>query len=227
MNDRSDLNDLIELLNLVDVLAPPKEETCKKVMGFLREKKLVKFILYGYRRKHFSVFSRDEVQDYVNNIGDNIPFEMKMIHDDLNKSPHEDSYTFFPEDSSPYGSDFLREFNDILFNLDLFFDKLNSGFIDIVELNKHFYDMDSQYEFRQTNNPLKPTLEILRGDNCFCTLDVLIFDRYIYPKIFSGKSQELTKVKKCRNCGDYFLGKRLSAIFCSDKCRGAFHHANS
>lgn len=223
----NDLEDIVRLLNY-DFGEPAGEWDYKGTMDFLREKGLIKFFAKFYRgRVEFCVFSRSEIKDYLEKMGNDAPYEMRTLDISSEAGTRAGHHVVFPEDSRiTYGGDFLNEFNSMLLALQEFFNKLGDGFIDIIELNKHFYDQASFFEFKQTKNPLKPTLSITRGDN-YPTLNRAIFDRYIYPRIFGGQVQELTKIRKCRNCGSYFLSKRLSATFCSDKCRGAFHHANS
>ena len=227
MSANNDLEDIIRLLN-DDYSGPAHDWSYKDTMNFLREKGLVKFFAKFYRgRVEFSVFSRSEIKSYINKMGEDTPHEIKSLGTSIDTGVRAGHHVVFPEDSSvAYGGGFLNEFRLMLISLQEFFDKLSDGFIDIVELNKHFYDESSFFEFKQTQNPLKPTLSITRGEN-YSTLNRTIFDRYIYPRLFGGQVQELTKIRKCRNCGLYFLSKRLSATFCSDKCRGAFHHANS
>lgn len=231
MHNKNNLEDLVVLLNLFDN-SHQIERNFKTVMDFLREKNIVKFfILFGSSQECFSVFSRAEGKKYLQDMGNEAPLEFGSVFNAafLQEKENYNRYALiFPEDDLggklEYGRRFLTTLESAIIPFILFFERLGEGFIDLQFLNKYFFDAESIFELKQTTNPLKPTVSITRG-NFFPIFERAILDKYIYPRILGGQVQELEKVRKCRNCGKFFIGKRLSATFCSDKCRGAFHHA--
>lgn len=229
------LDDLISILN-IDLGGPSRDWDFQKTVGLLRDMELARFSVRfsggssHQQRTIYSLLSREELTAYVKKMGDDIPDEVinlgKIRDGQIFFSPGDEKEINFPEDAEVYGYHLLHRLEIFRLQIQEFVDKINNGYMDIPLLNKHLWDQYSWAEFRPTKNSLKPTLTIIRGE-VFPNLDRAVFDKYIYPRIFCGQGQDLAKIRKCRNCGSYFLGKRLSATFCSDKCRGAFHHANA
>ena len=103
-----------------------------------------------------------------------------------------------------------------------------SGRMDVGTLNKFKYTKGVVMEFIPSRNPMNPALSVAElfdtGDDI---IERKLLCNFIYPFLFSGQGNELSKIRRCRHCGAYFLGKRVSATFCSSKCRGAFYYEQS
>ena len=102
------------------------------------------------------------------------------------------------------------------------------GRMDIRTLNAFPYSQGLVMAFAPSKNPMNPALEPAElydlGDDL---LERKLLYTFVYPFIFSGQGGELAKVRRCRNCDTYFLGRRVSATFCGSKCRGAFYYEHS
>jgi hypothetical protein len=103
-----------------------------------------------------------------------------------------------------------------------------SGHMDIKTLNDFKYTKGLVMEFQPSKNPMNPALSVAElydtGDDI---IERKLLCNFMYPFLFSGQGSELTKVRRCRNCGMYFIGKRVSATFCGTKCRNTYYYEHS
>lgn len=106
----------------------------------------------------------------------------------------------------------------------------SAGVIDVATLNKYKSTRALILEFQQTKNTMNPVLSPVgwREDAKLYTSSVerAILSAWIYPFIFTATGEELSKIRRCRQCGTFFVGIRLSATFCTTKCRMAWNYAH-
>ena len=103
-----------------------------------------------------------------------------------------------------------------------------SGHMDIQALNEFKHTKGVVMTFQPSRNPMTPAFSVAElydtGDD---VIERKLLCNFIYPFLFSGQGSELMKVRRCRNCGLYFIGKRVSATFCGTKCRNTYYYGQS
>ena len=136
----------------------------------------------------------------------------------------------FPDDqvNGSFGAEMaVQAFMRIVAWFRVFMSGCANGTIDVDTLNRFKHVKGVVLEFRPAKNSMTPALTVAElhntGDD---VIERKILSHFIYPFIFSGQGNDLAKIKKCRQCGAWFAGVRLSATFCGSKCRNTFHYAN-
>ena len=106
----------------------------------------------------------------------------------------------------------------------------SAGVVDVATLNKYKCTRALILEFQQTKNTMNPVLSPIGwrdgSKNSDGTIERLILSSWIYPFLFTANGEELSKIRRCRQCGIFFKGIRLSAAFCTTKCRMAWNYAH-
>lgn len=132
----------------------------------------------------------------------------------------------FPEDDNALP---LKEaFRCVVTWFQTFMAGCTAGVMDVTTLNTFKTTRKLVLEFQVTKDRMNPVLAPigLREDGLSLTIERAILLSWIYPFILNGNGKELAKMRRCRQCGKFFLGVRLSAAFCSTKCRMAYNYAN-
>ena len=231
------MNDSNRLAAITYILNFTPSHKLEDLRSFLRESGLSSFMLLFDREltgnhSAYCLFTRKEMEEYFA-ATDVFHPSAKSIQQAFEGNGNPLHEKFFPEDdlymNGQIGSTIIHSFWGVTIWLAEFIDKCIGGYIDILFLNNYFFFGDCWASLASSKNPLKPYVSIKRpwDENYDMEIKQKIMDTLIFPFILPGNGASLTKLSKCRNCGKYFVGKRLSAVFCSDKCRGAFHHANS
>lgn len=106
----------------------------------------------------------------------------------------------------------------------------SAGVVDVTTLNKFKCTRALVLEFQQTKNAMNPILSPVgwrEGEQAFAgSIERAILSTWVYPFIFTANGKELSKIRRCRQCGTFFKGVRLSATFCTTKCRMAWNYAH-
>lgn len=223
MKNQERIDSLISLLNLTPPNAHEfKEEISEyiRVRNTLRETNLCYCTMFFLKEKPILIYTRAEAQKILESesfgSNPNIPYELKSAFSEKN-------VPIFLDEA---GSIFYWAVTSFVNRLRTFVDKCIAGHIDITFLNTHLKHEEHSVEFSATSNPMRPTvcptLPSNYGEDW--EIETALCYRILYPLSLDYKTP-LSKIKRCRNCGKYFVSKRLSAAFCSDKCRGAFHYA--
>jgi len=131
--------------------------------------------------------------------------------------------TIFPEDVDAVmeivgAESCVQCITDVMIWFRAFIDKCSNSVLDVETLNAYQSINLLQLKFGEGKNKMMPYFENIKR---------VIIRTMIYPFVFTNSGSELSKIRECRWCGTYFLWKRLSATFCSAKCRWAFHHAEN
>jgi hypothetical protein len=235
MSNQQRLQWILDFLNL------KADSPFPYVKEVLRESLLCRYILSLARSgKKFSLLTRQEVAEAkdsqeASRLGlDRLRWEASP--DDENKIQTflgRKEGLIFPEDidtatGMPGQDIFVMELLKVVEWFRTFMAGCESGRMDVGTLNEFKYTKGVIMEFKPSRNPMNPDLsaaELLdMGDDI---IERKLLCHLIYPFLFSGQGQELSKIKRCRRCGVYFLGKRVSASFCGSQCRGAFYYENS
>jgi hypothetical protein len=239
MTDQKRLTLIIDFLNLK---ADSPFSSAKKI---LQDSMLCWYILsFSELDAKFSLLTRAEVakvederdtsQYSINRLYTEIaPVDGSMARTILGKIAIMKEGIVFPEDTDQATGQrgrelFVRELFKAVKWFQAFMAGCEAGRMDIKTLNEFKYTEGVTMEFKPSKNPMNPALSAAQlldtGDDI---IERKVLCNFVYPFLFSGQGNELSKVRRCRNCGTYFLGKRVSATFCGSKCRGAFYYKNS
>lgn len=228
MKNQERIESLTTLLNM----APPNVHEFKqdiseyiKVRNILRDTNLCysAIISSSSLGGPVLIYTREEAQKILatESVGPNpnLPYYLKTAF----SSDVEKNTPVFLDEANENFYWFMTSFVN---KLRSFVDKCIAGHIDTTFLNTHLSWEDHTAEFSATSNPMRPifcpSLPSAYGEDW--EIEKALCYRILYPLVLDPKAP-LTKIKCCRNCGKYFIAKRLSATFCSDKCRGAYHYA--
>lgn len=223
MTEQDRIKILLDLLNILPPSSLPEKGTealAPSICSFLRESGLCYYVL-GSHNYNLCLLTLEEAK-HLREEGQELPYlvEKNLEKDDTNPS-------FFLD-----GERNKNKVIDIIWQtvqgLRDFIDKCIGGTVDINYLNRVLPDEEMEIKFEYFGSPMRPVVcprlpDYFGHDR---GLETNIRFKLLFPLVLSHKSP-LSKIKRCRRCGTFFLGKRLSATFCSDKCRGAFHHANA
>lgn len=106
----------------------------------------------------------------------------------------------------------------------------SAGVVDVATLNRFKCTRALVLEFQQTKNTMNPILSPVawrEGERALDgSIERSILSAWVYPFIFTANGEELSKIRRCRQCGTFFKGVRLSATFCTTKCRMAWNYAH-
>lgn len=229
---------------IMDFLNLEADSPFLSVANLLQDGMLCRYILsFANSNRKFSLLTREEVsliEDSrdsshwsINRLRREIaPVDENVGHTILTRIATKKEGIIFPEDivnTGIRGHDmFVRELFSVVEWFRIFMAGCESGRMDIGTLNEFKYTKGVIMEFKLSRNPMNPALSVAQlfdtGDDI---IERKLLCNLIYPFLFSGQGNELSKVRRCRNCGRYFLGKRISATFCGSKCRGTFYYAHS
>ena len=220
MKNQERLEHFVNLLNLAPPLAydlPQDISEYIKIRDSLRAANICYCVLF--KKEHpIIIYTREEAMAIFGQ-GSDAPFEVKRA---FSEEEVEHRPIFIDEAKSEFYHHIVHFINKIR----AFADKCIVGHVDISFLNKYLDIEDVIVEFSPTNNAMRPVV-CPRLPNYHAEdwgLEKALCIRWLYPLVLDYKVP-LAKIKCCKNCGKYFIAKRLSATFCSDKCRGAFHYA--
>lgn len=226
MKPQEMLEQVITLLNLMPPMPYEHEDSLEfalHVRNVLKDANLCYCCVGVTGEKKIIIYTREEAEALVKVITD-IPYLLKKA---LNPDKGDELY-FLDDEMNIFTAhfNFLQRIVHFVDTLRKFIDKCIVGHVDISFLNKYLDIEDVIVEFSPTNNAMRPVV-CPRLPNYHAEdwgLEKALCIRWLYPLVLDYKVP-LAKIKCCKNCGKYFIAKRLSATFCSDKCRGAFHYA--
>jgi hypothetical protein len=239
VTDQKHLKLLIDFLNLKE------DSSFYSAKRILRDSMLCRYILsFSESNMKFSLLTREEVakvEDGRDTSGyslNRLRSEMASVDESITRTLLSKIATMkesiiFPEDINTEtglsGRDlFIQELFKAVKWFHAFMAGCESGRMDIGTLNEFKYTKGIVLEFKPSKNPMNPALsaaELLDvGDDI---IERKLLCNFIYPFLFSGQGNLLSKIRRCRNCGAYFPAKRVSATFCGSKCRSAFYYENS
>lgn len=126
------------------------------------------------------------------------------------------------------GAPLRRAFHSVVRWFRVFMLGCAAGVMDVDTLNAYASTRRLVLEFRSGKNSMNPVLSptAMREDVVDGPIEREILARWIYPFIFTGNGHMVSLVRRCRQCGLFFKGKRLHASFCTAKCRMAWNYAN-
>ena len=233
-------NELLQ--NMIRFLNFPEDAPFETMRDFLQKAELCRYelILSEDDQKSYSLYTKQEV---LARRAEGLPVGLWLTEA---ATPIDENKTYtlltdpafarervvFPEpgDNSETGgiARFRQAFRSALTWFQNFMAGCAAGSMDIETLNTHKTSRKLIMEFRPSKDPMNPILapigmseDELDGDIKRRMLAV-----WVYPFIFAGNGRELSKVRRCQHCGTYFLGQRVSATFCTSKCRMAHYYAN-
>ena len=239
MTDQKRLALITEFLNLQ---ADSPFSSAKKI---LQESMLCRYILsFSGSGLKFSLLTREKVMAVDDNrdtsrysinrlLSEMAPADETMKHSLLGKAAAMKEGIIFPEDTDQTtglrGRELLvQELFKAVVWFQAFMAGCEAGRMDTGTLNEFKYTKGVILEFKPSKNLMNPALSAAQLlDTQDDIIERKVLCNFVYPFLFSGQGNELSKVRRCRNCGTYFLGKRVSATFCGSKCRGAFYYENS
>ena len=222
MKNQERLDHFITLLNL----APPQAyDLAQDITEYIRIRDALRAANICYcvlfKKEHpLIIYTREEALAIFGQ-DSNAPYEVRraFAEEEVEHQP-----IFLDETKVEFWSYIIH----FVIKIRTFADKCIAGHVDTTFLNTHLNWEDHEAEFSATSNPMRPifcpTLPSAHGEDWGA--EKALCYRILYPLVLDPKAP-LTKIKCCRNCGKYFIAKRLSATFCSDKCRGAYHYAAS
>ena len=239
MNEQQRIQLITDFLNLK---ADSPFSAAKRI---LQESMLCRYILsFSSSDRKFSLLTREEVagvkddQDSSRASLDRLRSEIAPVDETKRRSLIDETMAMkegivFPEDTDATtgirGQDlFMRELFTAVMWFQTFMAGCESGRMDIGTLNEFKYTKGIVMEFKPSKNPMNPALSAAElfdtGDDI---IEKKVLCNLVYPFLFAGQGNELSKIRRCRHCSTYFLGKRVSATFCGSQCRGAFYYENS
>ncbi|MDL2226529.1 hypothetical protein LJB86_02600 [Deltaproteobacteria bacterium OttesenSCG-928-M10] len=225
---------ITEMLELLNFPENPSLEDMRSFLikyGFCHDE----LVLTEDESRYYSLLTRQEVLDrkasnakvsYALSLATD-PIDENRTYSILAGSPKEyRECVKFPEDDDALA--LKQAFKKVMVWFQTFMAGCTAGVMDVATLNKYKTTRALIMEFRPTKDPMNPLLAPvgLRDDGFDLPIERAIILSWIYPFIFSGNGKELAKMRRCRQCGKFFLGVRLSAAFCSTKCRMAYNYAN-
>lgn len=225
------INEMLEFLNF------PEDASLEEIRSFLIKHDFCndELVLTEDERSPYSLFTREEILERkAKGIKVSMYLSLATEPKDENRSSSfivglmkEDSERVkFPEDDNSLA--LKQAFRTVVTWFQTFMAGCTAGVMDVATLNRYKTTRALIMEFRATKDRMNPVLAPvgLRDDGIDLPIERAIILSWIYPFIFSGNGKELTKMRRCRQCGNFFMGVRLSAAFCSTKCRMAYNYAN-
>lgn len=239
MHEQNSLNLLINFLNIKNTTS----FAC--VLPILRTSRICRYVFcMAGEKKKFSLLTRQEVLDAHEENDIHRPhlntLKLALVNNDpttkksllTNFSSIEEDIVF-PEDieriSGVLGQHlFMKSLLRAVEWFQHFMAGCEAGYIDVQTLNDFKFTKGFIMEFQPSKNPMNPMLSVAElydtGDDI---IERKLLCNFIYPFLFSGQGSELMKVRKCRYCGTYFIGKRISATFCRTKCRNSYYYEHA
>ncbi|CAK7043028.1 MAG: hypothetical protein DELT_02909 [Desulfovibrio sp.] len=237
--------DQCRLKQLCDFINIEKETPFSSALKVLRDSRVCRYLLHiSGQDREFSLLTRKEARDaheesdvhrpslsrLKSALTANIPENHRTLLTDFSDLKER---IVFPDDIEDATGRCGQElFMAALFQTVKWFRSFmagcESGHMDIKTLNEFKYTKGFILEFQPSGNPMNPALSAAElydtGDD---VIERKLLCNFIYPFLFSNQGSELTKVRRCRNCGTYFIGKRVSATFCGTKCRNTYYYEHS
>ena len=220
----------------------PEDASFADMRNFLLETGLCRYylILSENEDKYYSLYSRQEV---LARKAEGLPLDhclsdaVEIIDENKTYSPLSDpryaqERVVFPEDGDDSetggATRFRKAFRSAVSWFRLFMAGCASGVVDTDTLNKFGSTRKLLMRFKNSKDPLNPILvPIGKGkEDMDDIIQRRVLTEWVYPFIFTDNGLELSRVRRCRNCGTYFLGRRASATFCTSKCRMAHYYAS-
>jgi len=235
MNNPQRLKWILDFLNL------KADSPFRHAKRVLRESSLCRYVLESARTdRKFCLLTRREVAE-AEDSQETSRQSLAWLRREVRPAEANEIKTFlgmnegliFPEDvdavTGSLGQDLLvTELFKAVEWFRAFMAGCEAGRMDVGTLNEFKFTRGLLMEFRPSRNPMNPELsaaELLdMGDDL---IERKLLCHLIYPFLFSGQGHELSKVRRCRRCGIYFLAKRVSAAFCGSQCRGSYYYENS
>ena len=225
---------IIEMLELLNF---PEDGDLEGIRAFLITHNFCcdELVLTEDEGKYYSLFTRQEVLDRKAS-GMKVSYALSLATEPIDESR---TYSLlagslkeyrervkFPEDDDALA--LKQTFRKIVTWFQTFMAGCAAGVMDVATLNNYKTTRALIMEFRATKDEMNPILVPvgLRDDGIDLPIERAIILSWIYPFIFTGNGKELAKMRRCRQCGNFFMGVRLSAAFCSTKCRMAYNYAN-
>lgn len=228
MISRKTIKTILAILNMRE------DSSFAGLSKFLRQAGLCDYLLITDNgQKIFSLFTMREAEKLevkVYQEGGPIPPTepgMLQLEQRLRKiAPNMRLQIIFPEDMGQSGGQqAVRAFHQVANWFRAFINGCMAGRMDIAVLNRFKQTRGLVLEFTASANPLRPQLSVAELNHTSDDLiERKILSTLIYPFIFSQKGGELARIRQCRRCGVYFKAARLSASYCSNKCRMEFHY---
>ncbi len=233
-------NELLQ--NMLRFLNFPEDAPFKDTRDFLQKAGLCRYelILSEGENKSYSLYSKQEALERQARgmpvgswlLSAAAPMDENKAHTLMTDPKIARERVVFPEDgddSETGGSARFRQaFRAALAWFQEFMAGCASGSMDIETLNSHRTIRKLILEFRPSKDPMNPILAPIGMPEEEFDDDIKrrMLALWIYPFIFTGNGRELSKIRRCQHCGAYFLGRRVSATFCTTKCRMARHYAS-
>lgn len=216
----------------------PEDASVEVIRKFLQDEGLCQdvLILGDVEDKIYSLYTKAEVETrkaqgevVSSELSHAIaPMEVGNAYYLLSDPKYYRERVIFPDADS--GEALKRAFRSIIHWFQTFMLACSAGLVDVATLNKYKCVRALVLEFQQTKNAMNPVLSPVgwrEGGRAFDgVIERMILSAWIYPFIFTANGEELSKIRRCRQCGTFFKGVRLSASFCTTKCRMAWNYAH-
>ena len=216
----------------------PENVSVVKVRKFLQDEGLCQdeLILGDEENTIYSLYSQKEVEARKAR-GEPVSLSllqaMKPVEDGKTYSLLTDPAYYrerviFPD--ADEGAALKQAFSSVVHWFQTFMLGCSAGVVDVAALNKYKCTRALILEFQQTKNTMNPLLSPVgwrEGPRTFDGgIERLILSSWNYHYLFTANGEELSKIRRCRQCGTFFKGIRLSAAFCTSKCRMAWNYAH-
>ena len=233
--------------NILAFLNFPEEATFIDIRNFLLEKNLCRFALIvgDDKDNHYSLFSKDEIlASQSQGLAVSLPLSQATCIINETQTPtlladpaYYQKRVIFPATATATttapgpgdeGDTLPQAFRNVIRWFQTFMLGCSAGVMDVPTLNRFKSTRKMVLEFKQTKDSMNPILspvEMLE-DGMDEPLEQKILSSWIYPFIFMNSGGTLAKIRRCRQCGNFFKGARLHATFCTTKCRMGWNYAN-
>ena len=216
----------------------PKTASVEGIRKFLQEEGLCRdeLILGDVENNIYSLYSKKEIEarkaqgEYVSLplLQAVEPVDEGNTHTLLTDPAYCRERVIFPDEDD--GAALKQAFDSVIRWFQTFMLGCSAGVVDVATLNKYKCTRALILEFQQTKNTMNPVLSPIGwrdgSKNSDGIIERLILSSWIYPFLFTANGEELSKIRRCRQCGIFFKGIRLSAAFCTTKCRMAWNYAH-
>ena len=224
--------------NMLTFLNLPEEATLEDMRRFLQGAGLChdELILGDDENKIYSLYTKAELSRRKER-GDQVSFALSQTMEPviegktytlLSDPAYDRERVIFPDvdDSAAV----KQAFRSLVRWFQTFMLGCSAGVVDVATLNEYRCTRALILEFQPTKNAMNPLLvpvgwrEELR--NVDGVIQRMILSEWIYPFLFTANGDALSKIRRCRQCGTFFKGQRLSATFCTTKCRMAWNYTH-
>lgn len=224
--------------SMITFLNFPEDASIEDIRHFLQGEDLChdKFIFGDDEGKIYSLYTKAELATRTVR-GERVSLELSAAAEPAEDGKHrtlliDPTYyrecVIFPDADG--GAALRQAFRSLVSWFQTFMLGCSAGVLDVATLNKYRCVRALVMEFQQTKNTMNPVLSPVgwRKDlkNFDGVTQRMILSEWIYPFVFTANGEALSKIRRCRQCGTFFKGIRLSAIFCTTKCRMAWNYAH-